>query len=188
MTRFANTLGLFTTFLSHLSLQDGSFALLPRVDGPPAPARQYANNATQSAFQVGLAGRSLLDSWLNPRDGGCTDAGYSPCSSKYPFPPHFSADHLQMSTHAVQPAIPAALSAAAMQDNHAVVLTTAPIQVKPAAPSDHVLRDGIAALLELATRLVDNAALLEIIVHPGTYACSLQGRRNAVQIHTARPM
>jgi len=58
----------------------------------------------------------------------------------------------QMSTHAVQPAIPAALSAAAMQDNHVVVLTTAPIQVKPAAPSDHVLRGGIVALLELATQ------------------------------------
>jgi hypothetical protein len=85
MTRFAQIFVILTTFLSQVSLQDDSLAVLPRVDGPPAPARHYANNSTQSSFQVGLAGRSLLDSWLDKRAGGCTDAGYSPCSSKYLF-------------------------------------------------------------------------------------------------------
>jgi hypothetical protein len=85
MTRFAQKFVLLTAFLPQVSLQDDSLALLPRVDGPPAPARQYVNNSTQTSFQVDLAGRSLLDSWLDNRAGGCTDAGYSPCSSKYLF-------------------------------------------------------------------------------------------------------
>jgi len=87
MTSFAHTFVLLTAFLSSVSLQDDGLALLPRVDGPPAPTRYYANNSTQSSFQVGLAGRSLLDSWLDRRDRGCTDAGYSPCSSKYTLVP-----------------------------------------------------------------------------------------------------
>jgi hypothetical protein len=90
--------------------------------------------------------------------------------------------------HAVQQAIPAALSAAATRDNHAAVSTIARIQEKPAVTSDLVLLDGDVALLELAIQLVDSAALLGTIVQPETYACSGRGRRNAAQIPTARRM
>ncbi|KAH8786840.1 hypothetical protein BGZ57DRAFT_851335 [Hyaloscypha finlandica] len=152
MTRFAQTFVLLIAFLSQVSLQDDSLALFPRVGGPPAPARQYVNNSTQISFQVGLAGRSLLNSSLDNRAGGCTDAGYSPCSN----------------------------------GNRVVVPTIAWIQGKPAATSDHALLVGIAALLGLAIQLVENAALRDIIVQPGTFAFSWMGSRNAAQIHTAQ--
>lgn len=93
-----------------------------------------------------------------------------------------------MYTPAVQQAIPAAHSAAAIQDNHVAVSTIARIQEKPAATSDHALLVGIVALLGLAIQKVGNAALLEIIVQPGTFAFSWMGRRNAARIHTAQLM
>jgi hypothetical protein len=101
---------------------------------------------------------------------------------------HFYAKGLQMYTLAVQPAIHVALSAAATRANHVVVSTIARIQEKPVVTSDHVLLDGIAALLELAIQKVDNAALLGIIVQLGTFAFSWMGRRNAARIHAAQLM
>ena len=93
-----------------------------------------------------------------------------------------------MYTPAVQQAVPAAHMAAAIQGNHVAVSTIAWIQGKPAATSDHALLVGIAALLGLAIQLVDNAALRDIIVQPGTFAFSWMGSRNAAQIHTAQRM
>lgn len=169
MTPFQVLIVTFSLF-AHLSIQDGDFGLVPRYDGPPEPARQYGSNSSQDSFQVGLAGRSLLDSWLNKRALTCNDAGYSPCSSKKSLTGRESTNTLQMFLHAVLPVTDAAPSAAASQHKVVAVSTIALIPEKHVVPGDHVHLAGAAALTVLAILWVGNAAQLETTALQGIFA------------------
>jgi hypothetical protein len=86
MIYFPNAFVLLALFLCHtpLSFQDDSLAIPPLVEGPPYAAWYDAKNSTQAVLQAGIPGRSLLNSWLHPRQLQCTEAGYSLCPSILP--------------------------------------------------------------------------------------------------------